>query len=48
MKSVSLVACAVVDGKRVNLSSEQAKARGLAETFYMRWSEGGREKRSFG
>ena len=48
MKSVSLVVCAVVDGKRVNLSPEQAKARGLAGTFYMRWSKGGREKRNFG
>ena len=38
MKTVSLVVRAVVDGKRVNLSPEQAKARNLSGTFYMRWS----------
>ena len=44
MKTVSLVVRAVVDGKRVNLSPEQAKSRNLSGTFYMRWSEGGKEK----
>jgi len=44
MKTVSLVVRAVVDGKRVNLSPEQAKARNLSGTFYLRWSEGGQEK----
>src|ERR1022692_3589720 len=44
MKTVSLVVRAVVDGKRINLSPEQAKARNLSGTFYMRWSEGGKEK----
>lgn len=44
MKTVSLVVRAIVDGKRMNLSPEQAKARNLSGTFYMRWSEGGKEK----
>jgi len=44
MKTVGLVVRAVVDGKRVNLSPEQAKARNLSGTFYLRWSEGGQEK----
>jgi hypothetical protein len=44
MKNVSLVVRAVVDGKRVNLSHEHAKAKGLAGTFYVRWSEDGKEK----
>jgi hypothetical protein len=44
MKTVSLVVRAVVDGLRVNLSPEQAKARNLSGTFYIRWSEGGKEK----
>jgi len=43
-KSASLVVRAVVDGKRVNLSPEQATARGLSGTFYLRWYEGGKEK----
>lgn len=44
MKSVSLVVRAVVDGKRLNLSPEQAKVKGVAGTFYLRWYEGGKEK----
>jgi integrase len=44
MKSVSMVVRAVVDGKRLNLSPEQAKAKGVTGTFYLRWYEGGKEK----
>jgi len=44
MKTVSLVVRAIVDGKRANLSPEQTKARNLSGTFYLRWSEGGKEK----
>jgi integrase len=44
MKTVSLIVRATVDGKRVNLSPEQAKAKGIAGTFYLRWSEGSKEK----
>jgi hypothetical protein len=44
MKTVSLVIRAVVDGKRINLYPEQAKEKGLAGTFYLRWTEDGREK----
>lgn len=44
MKTVSLVVRANVGGKRVNLSPEQAKARGITGTFYIRWSEGSKEK----
>jgi hypothetical protein len=44
MKTVSLIVRAVVDGKRVNLSPQQAKAKGISGTFYMRWSEGNKEK----
>jgi hypothetical protein len=44
MKTVSLVVRAVADGKRVNLSPEQAEARNLSGAFYLRWSEGGKEK----
>src|SRR5712691_4334710 len=49
MKTVSLLVRAVVGGKRLNLSPEQAKARGLSGTLYMRWTEDGKEKwRSIG
>jgi hypothetical protein len=44
MHAVSLVVRATVDGKRVNLSPEQAKARNLSGTFYMRWTEDGKDK----
>ncbi len=44
MNAVSSVVRATVDGKRVNLSPEQAKARNLPGTFYMRWTEGGKDK----
>jgi integrase len=44
MKSVSIVVRAVVEGKRQNLSPEQAKAKGVSGTFYLRWHEGGKEK----
>src|SRR5882672_8163705 len=44
MKTVGLVVRAFVDGKRVNLSPEQAKARNLSGTFYMRWTEDGKDK----
>jgi hypothetical protein len=44
MRSVALVVRAVVDGKRLNLSPEQAKARNLSRTSYMRGAEGGKEK----
>jgi integrase/recombinase XerD len=44
MKSASLVVRAVVAGKRINLSQEEAAAKGLSGTFYLRWYEGGKEK----
>jgi integrase/recombinase XerD len=44
MNTVSLVVRATVDGKRINLSPEQAKARNLSGTFYMRWTEDGKDK----
>ena len=44
MKSASLVVRVTINGKRKNLSPEQAKAMGVSGTFYMRTWEGGKEK----
>ena len=44
MNAVSLVVRVTVGGKRINLSPEQAKARNLSGTFYMRWTDGGKDK----
>jgi integrase len=43
MKTVSLIVRAFVEGKRRNLSPEEAKQLGLAGTFYMRWEEDGKD-----
>ncbi len=43
-KTASLVVRAVVDGKRKNLSPEQAKQLGVRGTYYLRTWEGGKEK----
>ena len=44
MKSASLVVRVMIEGKRKNLSPEQAKQMGVSGTFYMRTWEGGKEK----
>jgi integrase/recombinase XerD len=44
MNRVSMVVRVVVDGKRSNLSPEEAKRRDLTGTFYLRWYENGKEK----
>lgn len=44
MKRVGLVVRATVGSRRVNLSPEQAKAQGVSGIFYLRWTEGSREK----
>ena len=44
MKSASLVVRVTINGKRKNLSPEQAKQIGVSGTFYMRTWEGGKEK----
>jgi integrase/recombinase XerD len=42
-KRASLIVRAIQDGKRLNLSPAQAKARGLKGVYYIRWSENGKE-----
>ena len=44
MKAVNLVVRVDINGKRKNLSPEQAKSLGLTGTFYIRTWEGGKEK----
>jgi integrase/recombinase XerD len=44
VKSASLVVRVMIEGKRKNLSAEQAKQMGVSGTFYMRTWEGGKEK----